>query len=190
MDASSFPDTPTLVDLLAGLVRVYRHLGERVDPGLSGTARFLRSGNAGEAKDRLLEEACEALSAAADRHGHGAAKKGLAGRILGERGLDPRGADLLLELSQIGYWVLVYGLLEGEALEPEALAAALEEGVASTASAAALAQDLRRRPTAAAALRLIGRLSADWGLPPALFAELDLAEMKGRSYLRELFDEP
>ena len=182
---SSTDASPILT--LQRLVSAYRALS-RVAPELSRTAGLIQAGDPSPALLRMRDEIRELMAVLGGSHSHLAGKIGLARSLLRERGLEERWADLVLEASQVSYWWIVGQLAAGGTLDAAQIASCLAAGAAAARAATGLAEQARaaaESPTAAGVYGLLGGALAECGLPLDLFAELDLAEMATRTYMRE-----
>jgi hypothetical protein len=170
---------------LERLVAVYEALARVVPPEQSRTAALIRGGDAAGAVARLRAEIAELQCALAGGHTHADDKAAAARRLLAARGLDASGTDVLLEAHQVSYWWLVAELAHGRRPDASSMHAALAAGEACVGNAGELAAAAANGPTVDTVYRLIGWALGARGLPLDLFAELDLAEMASRPYLRE-----
>ncbi len=173
---------------LQRLVSAYQALSRSVPTEKSRTAALIRSSDASLPLARLRDEIGELVAVLGGTHSHLADKSGLARGLLAERGLEVRLADLLLEASQVSYWWIVSELAAGRVPDAGDLEAALRSGAKAGARAVSVgeqAHSAASEPIAENVFGLLGRVLSDAGLPLDLFAELDLAEMATRPYLKE-----
>ena len=168
------------------LIQVYSFLSKLVSEELSDTARLIHSGDLQKITQRLREEIDEAVRAFEGTHSHDEEKTPLVRKLLSRKGIDPAAGEILLELSQVSYWCLLYHLEKGGKPVAEKVCSALKRGANAvdeiTEMAVAAARDLDEESV----FSLIGRLSKESHLPPDLFAELDLLEMEQKPYLKDI----
>jgi hypothetical protein len=187
MGAAPSPPSPS-TSVIQRLVAAYGVLAREVEPERSGTAALIRTGDPGRALLRLRQEIAELAAVVEGGHAHAADKSAQARRLLAERGLSEAHADLLLEASQVSYWWLVARLASGSQPDPGLLEEAVRAGACGSRSRP-IGEEAREASAEAserAVFGLLGRALSDAGLPADLFAELDLAEMARRPYLRGL----
>jgi phosphoribosyl-AMP cyclohydrolase len=175
------------IDALAEATRLqygaYAYLRDHDLKSESGTSRRLRVPEA-EIERRVAEELGE-----------------LAGVLSGEHGHFNTERDLLLEASQVIYWLLLATLREGVTwarLRPDRALNTAEDGIAAVTVAQLLRADAGhwragRRPdedlaaTAHATLALVGQVCHSSGIDPLTVIAADLDDLRSRPYLRPYF---
>ncbi len=168
------------------LIQAYSYLSANVSEELSGSARLIHSGASQKIAQRLREEIDEAVGAFEGTHSHDEEKTPLVKELLSRKGIDTAAAGILLELSQVSYWCLLYRLANGGEPDAEKVCSALKRGANAGGDIEEMAAAAARNLDGESVFSLIGRLSKESRLPLDLFAELDLLEMEQKPYLKDI----
>jgi hypothetical protein len=172
------------------LIQAYSFLSKLVSEELSESTRLIRSGDFQKIAQRLREEIDEAVRAFEGTHSHDEEKTPLVRELMSRKGIDPAAGGILLELSQVSYWCLLYHLAKGGEPDAEKVCSALKRGANAVGEITEMAAAADRDLDEESVFLLIGRLSKESRLPLDLFAELDLLEMEQKPYLKDILHGP
>lgn len=185
--SSTVPDEPHEIDSLAEATRrqfgAYAFLRDHDLSSESSTSRRLREPDQ-DFRGRITDELHELSGVLDGSHRHSDEQK-----------------DLILEASQVIYWVLLEALRNGVSwsqLRPDRALATGEEQISDSIAAQLLRAEAgrgsagqEREPDVVAAahatLALVGQACSSAGIDPLEVVEFDLADLKSRPYLVSYF---
>ena len=181
--SSDSKDVDRLKEATRRQFSAYAYLRDHDLTSESSTSRRLRAPNQ-DFRVRIADELQELAGVLDQTHRHA-----------------DRESDLLLESSQVIYWVLLQALCNDvtwSRLRPDRALATGEEPIPMSMTAQLLRAEAARwsadeqagvdiAATAHATLALVGQACASAGLDPLAAVEADLAELRSRPYLAPLF---